>query len=107
MDELAGDVEVVGGPSARKRREKIDRGNKAVPPAAAQQRVFQASAERLDPYGVQPHQPDVAQRRGQFAAVFEFRNALPGPHGSADVQQQAHGYARLDLKHLQKQFFQA
>ena len=56
--------------------------------------------------GVEPHQADVAQRPGQLARVVELRAAVRR-HGRADIQQQPHRNARLHLKHLQEQLFQA
>ncbi len=63
-------------------------------------------AEGLNADGIEPHQADVAQRRGQLARVVELRDGAGG-HGVAAIEQNADGNARLHLEHFQEQLFQA
>src|ERR1700722_3027739 len=59
----------------------------------------------LDANGVEAHQADVAQGRGQFARIVKLRDAAR-KHGVAAIQQNPNRNARLHLEHFKEQLFQ-
>src|SRR5438445_10897291 len=73
--------------------------------AAADEPLSQAFGERLDAKCIEPDQRNITERSRQLARIFEllFRR---GRHGSAGIEQHAHGHARLDLKHLEEELLE-
>ena len=86
-------------------RRSITPGKRCRPPVD-EDAMAQAVRKTVHLDGIQPHQPDIAQRRGELARVIELAAAVRR-HGRAHIHQHAHRHARLHLEHLQEQLFQA
>ncbi len=94
------------GPPGFQGGDGVHHAREAVPAAGARDALRQAVREAVDLDGVEAHQPDVAQRGGQPPGVVELSAAVRR-HGIAQIEQHAHGHARLHLEHLEEELFQA
>ena len=90
--------QIVGASADAHRGDSIHHARNAMPAAGGEDPLRKAIGEAVDLDAVEPHQPDVAERRRQLAGVLEFLAAV-GHHGIAQVEQHAHRHARLHLEH--------
>ena len=88
-------------PSGFERFEKLRRQPVAVPPAAGNLAFAQLRCERQDLDRVQPHQPDITERRRKPPRKQKFL-ARARRHRCRSIEQHPHRHARLDLEHLEK-----
>ncbi len=104
-DELTRDFKIISLTGRLQVLQEGHRRNESMAATSTQEGIAQVLAERLNAHGIEPHQPDIAQRRSQPASIVELRD-FAGGHGVTAIEQQADRNARFHLEHFQEQLFQ-